>query len=151
MEEPQKDKIKNLQKDRQKVVVLICSENRSEEIEANQSEQIETNWGIPEKREFKSEEIGRKQGRQNKSIKSEQIGITPFCQPQIGGSEKKKDVSRRTRPHQETALIETLPSTGPRIAIPLACYRIGFGPLARNRKKKKTWKNLGFGRARKNH
>ena len=56
--------------------VLICSENKSEQIE--RKEQTGANRGIPENKERKSEHIGRE---------SEQIGtigVTPFCRTQIG-------------------------------------------------------------------
>ena len=68
-----------------KGVSLICSDLFWKQIgrKRSKSEQIGTNRGIPENKERKSEQIGRKRGNRNKS---EQIGVTPFCRPQIGGS-----------------------------------------------------------------
>ena len=71
---------------RQKGVSLICSDLFCKQIGTNRkkTEQIRTHRGIPENEERKSEQIGRNGANRNKS---EQIGVTPFCRPQIGGSD----------------------------------------------------------------
>ena len=66
---------------RQKGVSLICSENkyrnRSEDIGANRNKSEQ----IPENKERKLEQIGRKRGDRNES---EQIGVTPLLPTKPG-------------------------------------------------------------------
>ena len=86
------------------------------------TEQIGTNRGIPENKERKSEQIGRNGEIATIKLKSEQIGVTPFCRPKSGpnlgaptSGPGETDAEGQKLPHDNLCLSSsTLNTTGRR-------------------------------------